>query len=258
GFGQSGDSIQQKANVIKSVMDQAFLTSMAPEFNNRYPGGFELFYPTAQNRCTPANETYNECSLEKEEAVLDAWSWGFGDYATDKIRCWAESIQGPLVGIIGFSTGASTALVLASLAERGASAEVMQLFRLDASVSETCTSYSNLLPSWNFKFAIFASGCRCSHPQYTPLFEPRIKLPVLHFIGEYDTYLPRSEMEKFSGSFENITTKYHPGAHFIPRYKECQQAMLDFITKQMRIVGGSRGKTRSASKDHSRGCCHIN
>ncbi len=84
--------------------------------------------------------------------MLDAWSWGLGDYATDKIRRWAESIryllrlmreEGPLVGIIGFSTGASTALVLASLAERGASAEVMQIFRLDASVSETCTSYSN-------------------------------------------------------------------------------------------------------------------
>ncbi len=152
GFGQSGDSIQQKANVIKSVMDQAFLASMAPEFNNRYPGGFELFYPTAQNQCTPANETYNEYTLEEEEPVLDAWSWGLGDYATDKIRRWAESIryllrlmreEGPLVGIIGFSTGASTALVLASLAERGASAEVMQIFRLDASVSETCTSYSN-------------------------------------------------------------------------------------------------------------------
>jgi hypothetical protein len=134
-------------------MDQAFSASIAPEFNNRYPGGFELFYPTAQNRCTPANEIYNEYTLEKEEAVLDAWSWGFGDYATDKIRCLAESIryilrlmreEGSFVGIIGFSTGAGAALLLTSLAERGAPAEIMRFFQLDASVSETFTCSSGV------------------------------------------------------------------------------------------------------------------
>jgi hypothetical protein len=129
---------------MTSLMDQALSTSQVPSLNSAYREEFEFFYPTAQNSCILAEETYNDISTEKVETMLDAWSWGFGDYATEEISCWAESFQyllrlmqteGSFVGIIGFSTGASTALALASIAERGACPDIMQIFQLDPNVS---------------------------------------------------------------------------------------------------------------------------
>ena len=78
------------------------------------------------------------------EEYLDAWAWGRGHYATDEIEGFTESLQyllrflqteGPFVGIVGFSSGATTASILVSLAERGASPEIMQSMGLLPEVS---------------------------------------------------------------------------------------------------------------------------
>jgi hypothetical protein len=78
---------------------------------------------------------------------LDAWCWGTGDYAKDEIGGFEESIryllriirsEGPFVGIVGFSTGATTALTLVSLAERSGSSEIMESFKLSPDVSKPC------------------------------------------------------------------------------------------------------------------------
>ncbi|KAE8443227.1 hypothetical protein EG329_002095 [Mollisiaceae sp. DMI_Dod_QoI] len=92
------------------------------------------------------------------EVDLDAWAWGFGDYATEEIKGIDESLdyllrlvqtEGPFEGIIGFSSGATAALLLVSMAERGAPAEVLRRLKLHP---------GQLLPSRPFKFGMFFSG----------------------------------------------------------------------------------------------------
>ena len=103
-----------------------------------------------------------------------------------------------------------------------------------------------LLPSQPFGFGIFFSGCILAHPLYKSLFYPRLKTPVLHFVGEHDTHLPQCEMVKFSKRCKNIRTVYHPGSHFVPRYKFCQEEILAFLKEQLMKVENLRVTRRNA------------
>ncbi|PMD17811.1 hypothetical protein NA56DRAFT_727830 [Hyaloscypha hepaticicola] len=221
-----------KTKFLISVLENAM-----PAAGQKYTfsGGFEFVYPTAPNR-VKLPDVKDEMNIVTEgdmytnteiypKTESDMWAWGFGDYATEEIKLCDKSIrcllrlmktEGPFAGVIGFSTGATTGSILLSLAERGAADEITQQWGLD----------SSLLPSQPFKFGIFFSGCILSHPVYKTVFYPMLKTPVLHFIGELDTHLPLREMLKFSKRYKNSRTVSHPGSHFVPRYKFCQEEIL--------------------------------
>jgi hypothetical protein len=121
----------------------------------------------------------------------------------------------------------------------------MKAFQLDASVSSILWRATTLkvqdshfgvqlLPP-SFKFAIVSSGVTLSHPRYRPFYYPKIKTPVLHFIGEFDTHIPDSDMLGLSQVCEICTIVRHPGAHFMPKYRHCQAAMSKFITENLRV-----------------------
>jgi len=122
--------------------------------NDTFPGGFEFFYPTAPNRSRlPDMKGEEDVGIDGEmdadmkletDAESDMWAWGFGEYAREEIKDCDKSFryllrlmktERPFAGVIGFSTGATTALILLSIAERGASAELMQKWDLDSGVS---------------------------------------------------------------------------------------------------------------------------
>ena len=86
-----------------------------------------------------------------------------------------------------------------------------------------------------FHFAICYSGFILSHPLYKSLYYPRIQTPILHFIGDLDPVIPEDQTLKFAGRCKNRSIKYHPGAHFVPRGKLFQEAILDFIKAWLRI-----------------------
>jgi hypothetical protein len=56
----------------------------------------------------------------------------------------------------------------------------------------------------------------------------------LHFIGNFDPIIPEDYMLKLTGRCKNRLIVYHPGAHFVPRGKIFQEAMLDFIKEWLR------------------------
>ncbi|KAH8650369.1 serine hydrolase-domain-containing protein [Tricladium varicosporioides] len=209
GNGESGESFKNKTRFFKNLLQNA-----CPHF----PGGFELFYPTAPHRMQPAG------SITREERDFDAWTWGFGNYMTEAMQGYEQTIRymlevirtaGPFIGVVGFSAGAATAHTLVSLAERRASPELMQSFQID----------SSLLPP-PFHFAICSSGFILSHPQYKSLYYPRIKTPVLHFIGNFDPIIPEDHTLKLAGRCKNRLIVHHPGAHFVPRGTIFQKAMI--------------------------------
>ena len=103
-----------------------------------------MFYLTAQHRIQPASSiTRAGKRVTLEERDFDAWTWGFGDYMTEVMQGYGPAIrymlevirtEGPFIGIVGFSAGATTAHTLVSLAERRASPELMQNFQIDSNV----------------------------------------------------------------------------------------------------------------------------
>lgn len=136
GNAESGESFESKTRFFKNLLQNA-----CPPF----PGGVELFYPTAPHRIQPAG------AITREEGDFDAWTWEFGDYMTEVMRGYGQTIRymlevirtaGPFIGIVGFSAGAATAHTLVSLAERRASPELMQNFQIDSSV---CSFYISTL-----------------------------------------------------------------------------------------------------------------
>jgi hypothetical protein len=92
----------------------AALLEMAVERDpSRCSSGIDVFYPNAPL-----------CAGDDSEA--DSWTWGYGDFQTEKIKDIDQSItkvlnileaHGPFDGIVGFSTGATVAAIITSLLE---------------------------------------------------------------------------------------------------------------------------------------------
>lgn len=138
GNAESGESFESKTRFFKNLLQNA-----CPSFL----GGVELFYPTTLHRIRPVS------SISREEGEFDAWTWGFGDYMTEVMEGYGQTIRyileviqmtGPFIGIVGFSASVATAHILVSLAERRASPELMQSFQIDSSVC----SFSILTLVW--------------------------------------------------------------------------------------------------------------
>ena len=139
GNAQSGASFESKTRFITKLLQNAF-----PSF----PCGIELFYLTAPHRIQPADSvTIASTRAIPGEGEFDAWTWGFGDYTTEVMQGYGQTIRyvleairtaGPFIGIIGFSAGATAAHTLVSLAERRVSPELIQKFEID---SEVCSFY---------------------------------------------------------------------------------------------------------------------
>ena len=56
----------------------------------------------------------------------------------------------------------------------------------------------------------------------------------MHFIGSFDPIIPEDHTLKLAERCKNRLIVYHPGAHFVPRGKIFQEAMLDFIKEWLR------------------------
>jgi Serine hydrolase (FSH1) len=138
GHAESGPKFYAKTRPLEKHLHNTFPPAPLPGFLPEFPGGIELFYPTAPLRLTGADVTRGcgpvdlnshrgEVGLVSREKDLDAWAWGTGDFRrAEEIRGLDQSVaitlefmkaHGPFVGAIGFSCGATLAAILASLLE---------------------------------------------------------------------------------------------------------------------------------------------
>lgn len=67
------------------------------------------------------------------------------------------------------------------------------------------------------------------HACYRPLYHPKLSTPIMHFIGELDTYIPGSLTLKLAQRCLNYRVVYFPGGHYIPRLRWTTDAAAGFI-----------------------------
>ena len=159
--------------------------------------------------------------------------------------------EGPFDGVIGFSQGAAAAAMTASMLEGpervNAFDEKSLRFGGIPFPKALLTSERKLMQP-PIKFAVSYCGFiardirRCA-----AFYEPEIKTPVLHVIGEVDVIVERARSQALvgvcKGGPDRVVT--HPGGHFVP----CQKPMLDTVVGFIRsIVEEDDGKKPEAEE----------
>ena len=156
GHAESGPSFHARTKRLETHLHNTFPPAPHPKHHPLFPGGIELHYPTGTVKLTPAEATRGGGGPEKEfrpqtrphspsdpfrnplrgKVELDAYAWGVGDFENgEDVTGLNESISfaleymqanGPFVGVVGFSSGATLAVILASLLEHPKSVKGFQ------------------------------------------------------------------------------------------------------------------------------------
>ena len=155
--------------------------------------------------------------------------------------------EGPFNGVIGFSQGGALAGMLASTLEpetREAfeKAQASGGMRFPEALEED-TGFVTDVVHPPFKFAVSYSGFGASnHPLYKAFYDPRIKTPMLHFLGTMDTVVEEKRSLRLAEACEDHGKEgrvvYHPGGHFLPSSnKQIVAPLIAFIKETVEGPG---------------------
>lgn len=142
------------------------------------------------------------------------------DYLTKYIR-----EHGPFDGIVGFSQGASIAMMLASLCEGSVRPErVMALANQGLPL---------LIPPPQspFKFAIACSGFVNAPQFYDGFFTPQVQTPTMHLIAEWDHMVSEQMSGEMIKRCENPVVVKHAGTHAVPTDRNSMWEMSRFLNQ---------------------------
>ena len=194
----------------------------------------------------------------------DAWAWFRKDEASMEYRFLeegmgriAEAIRGaggssfaavdganeenetePAIhGIIGFSQGGSTAAMVASAMEGGIDGgeTTITTHKRRKPTSPRDEKWAAALREANgnrpLKFAVIYSGFYAIPDSLAWLYEPKIQMPTLHFIGSLDTVVDESRSQGLVDRCEDPVVVVHPGGHYVPVGKEWVMMLAGFVRK---------------------------
>jgi predicted esterase len=271
GYTQSGPLFRAKTRALEKSLAKAF------------PAGCSLIYATAPHKLLPAEiprwdvlqpyasaMTSTERAREQAQALLDepdayAWWRRKGDaepYAYEGLDSGFATVaeilerEGPVDGVMGFSQGAAmTAMVAAALEEerRKTWGSFVEQAKKDgvSGVLEypKCFLKRDGTPIQGpLKFAVAYSGFRSPNMAYGMFYDPKIKTPMLHFIGSLDTVVDEKRSLALADLCEVKRVVYHPGGHYVPASKqEFVGALIAFIREA--VAGTSTDKTEESVED---------
>ncbi|KAF2643384.1 FSH1-domain-containing protein, partial [Massarina eburnea CBS 473.64] len=244
GFTQSGPSFHAKTRALEKNLLKAF------------PAGITLSYPTAPLRLVPADIPFplpsqtNESGDSTPEEV-DAWAWWRrkGDsepYVYEGMEQGLQRIaealktEGPFDGVIGFSQGGACAAMVASLLEPGRREAFEKLYSAGGMSYppsfEADTGYVEETIHPPLKFAVSYSGFAARGvDSYRGFYEPKIKTPMLHFLGSLDAVVEEARslalVERCEESEGRVV--YHPGGHFLPSSQKAYVGALVGFMKEV-------------------------
>jgi pimeloyl-ACP methyl ester carboxylesterase len=88
---------------------------------------------------------------------------------------------------------------------------------------------------------VIFSGFRARFERYDELYEGGIEVPTLHVIGERDAAVTPDRSEALLSVCVDAEVLRHAGGHDIPRVKEDQGRVVEFLRRWM---GGAEGEGR--------------
>lgn len=274
GYTQSGPLFHAKTRALEKNLDKAFPAAPKPGHLPNYPGGVELVYPTAPIKLSISDipgYDVDGAKTDNEDPEAYAWWRRKGDaepYRYEGMEIGFERIaevikeKGPFDGAIGFSQGAAAAGLIASLLESGRreafeKAQPKGGMRYPESF-EKDTGYMTDVIQEPLKFAVSYSGFgAATNDLYQAFYEPKIKTPMLHFLGSVDTVVEESRSLRLvdacvtgrgvDGGVARVV--YHPGGHFLPSsQKQYVAALVAFIRE---VVGGEPEGSLGNKKEES-------
>jgi hypothetical protein len=143
---------------------------------------------------------------------------------------------GGIDGVIGFSQGGAAAAAVASLLDPGRKKAFEDIKKVADHALEYPEGWEELngAGQGQLKFAVSYSGFYAPDARYRAFYEPRIKTPVLSFIGSLDSVVDESRslglVERCVGKDgEKGRMVFHPGGHFVPVGKEWVGILVGFI-----------------------------
>ncbi|PYI04300.1 alpha/beta-hydrolase [Aspergillus sclerotiicarbonarius CBS 121057] len=169
------------------------------------------------------NVYYSEAPFEVNTG-LGSKVWGYGLFDTQPVWGLEQSVGrvlrqleqlNPVVGIIGFSTGATLAMIIASLLEK----------------KDRCRLFGVNTTHPPLKFVVAYSGFMLGHPMYTELYEPAIRTPVLLYIGELDPMIPPATSYRLAERCSHAEIRTFWGTHYVPRHGKTTMVAINFVRR---------------------------
>ncbi|KAF2651612.1 dihydrofolate reductase [Lophiostoma macrostomum CBS 122681] len=265
GFTQSGPLFHAKTRALEKNLQKAF------------PAGITLSYPTAPLRLSPADVPWalnsnstngGEANSDaKDEQEPDAWAWwrrkGDGEpYRYEGIEEGMSHIasvlkeEGPFDGVVGFSQGGACAAMVASLLEPGRREAFEAKYSLGGmrypESFEADTGYVEGTIHPPLKFAVSYSGFAARGTElYRAFYEPKIKTPVLHFLGSLDAVVEEARSLALVEACETSEGRvvYHPGGHFLPSSQKAYVSALVGFIKEVLHAEEDEGKVEQSAED---------
>lgn len=224
-------------------MEKALIKAF-PSTSLHYPTGPIALQPSDIPDYTPSDSSTD--SLEDLQAFA-WWRRQEGTAIYQGIELGLASIadvikkEGPFDGVIGFSQGGAAAAIVASLLEptrRRSMDEIVANHGEKFPYQSSFLKESGGIIQPPMKFAIVYSGFVAPPELYSGFYEPKIKTPVLNYIGSFDTVVEESRTDELIGAIEGGKdfVVVHHGGHFVPTMKKWLNPALGFIDRCMKGV----------------------
>ncbi|OJD37467.1 dihydrofolate reductase [Diplodia corticola] len=267
GYTQTGPLFRNKTRALEKNLAKAF------------PAGVSLSYPTAPIRLSRAQiPSWDTDGVKKDDAAGDddeeepeAYGWWTrkDKVETDRVPVEGEGFvyegmdaglarvaqvlrdEGPFDGVVGFSQGGAAAGMVASLLEPGRRAA------FDAAAEKGGMPFPDAFAGADgvhppLKFAVSYSGfAPAQNPLYDAFYNPKIKTPMLHFLGSVDTVVEEARSLRLAHACEQHEGRivYHPGGHFLPSSQKQYVAALVGFIRQILADSESNGKKEESVED---------
>ena len=215
GYTQSGNTLRHKTGALSKALA-------------KYA---EITYPTAPiELAMPDDADINErdrLAALGNELSEGSYAWWLANDTSQDLDGLTGALEfmknvlerdGPFDGVMGFSQGGGFAAILASLLERR----------------------NELLTTTHppFKFAIIFSGFKSRFSRHDWIYEPMIKTPFLHVIGNVDPIVTPERSQQLIDVCMNSETLYHPDSHFVPSAAPYKSKIVDFVVDKLRPYRG--------------------
>ncbi|KAH8426571.1 alpha/beta hydrolase [Aspergillus melleus] len=200
GHGQSGQKFYYKTRIFHAAIQK------------------QIFSLTNK----PVEFVYLDAPICQIPGDFDSRIWVYGSHEEAGIRGLNESIQhimsalqnrGPFLGIMGFSTGVTLAVIIASLLEN----------------PNRHAEFNVKAQQPPLQFVVAYSGFMLSHPVYKSLYYPKLQTPILHLIGTLDSMIAEPLTLRLAQQCQTRKIQYFAGGHFVPRHSEIVSEVADFI-----------------------------